>query len=123
MYNNNYIRVRNIMYKDLKNIWSEEFMKLLKLYESDLKIVRSREEVERRLYTFYGNIKGRRLYNFYLSLIIDGLDIVKARTSKNVYYTNIRNLKNAGVDFSQNLNIDLESNIVNFNPFCYEEVV
>lgn len=123
MYNNNYIRVRNIMYKDLKNIWSEEFMKLLKLYESDLKIVRSREEVERRLYTFYGNVKGRRLYNFYLSLIIDGLDIVKARTSKNVYYTNIRNLKSAGVDFSQNLNIDLESNIVNFNPFCYEEVI
>ena len=123
MYNNNYIRVRNIMYKDLKNIWSDEFMKLLKLYESDLKIVRSREEVESRLYTIYGNVKGRRLYNFYLSLIIDGLDIVKARTSKNVYYTNIRNLKNAGIDFSQKINIDFEDSIIDFNPFFYEEVV
>lgn len=111
------------MYKDLKNIWSDEFMKLLKLYESDLKVVRSREEVESRLYTVYGNIKGRRLYNFYLSLIVDGLDIVKSRTSKNVYYTNIRNLKNAGIDFSQNVNINLEDNIVDFNPFSYQEVV
>lgn len=83
-----------------------------------MKVVRKREEVESRLYTVFGNVKGRRLYNFYLSLIIDGLDIVKSRTSKNVYYTNIRNLKSACVDFSQNLDIDLESNIVDFNPFC-----
>lgn len=123
IYNNNYIRIRNIMYKDLKDIWSDEFMKLLKLYESDLKIVRSREEVEKRLYTLFGSIKGRRLYNFYLSLVIDGIDIVKLRTSKNVYYTNIRNLKCAGIDFSQKININIDDNIINFNPFSYEEVI
>ena len=123
IYNNNYIRIRNIMYKDLKDIWSDEFMKLLKLYESDLKIVRSREEVEKRLYTLFGSIKGRRLYNFYLSLVIDGIDIVKLRTSKNVYYTNIRNLKCAGIDFSQKIDINIDDNIINFNPFSYEEVI
>lgn len=123
LYNSKYIRVRNICYSELRKIWSDEFMKLLKLYESDLKVVRSREEVESRLYTLYGNIKGRRLYNFYLSLIIDGLDIVKSRISKNVFYTNIRDLKNAGVDFSQKLNIDFEDNFIDFNPFNYKEVV
>lgn len=123
IYNDKYIRIRNINYKDLKDIWSDEFMRLLKIYENDLKVVRSREEVEKRLYSLYGSVKGRRLYNFYLSLIIDGIDIVKVRTSKNVYYTNIRNLKSAGIDFSQKLNIDFDDNIIDFNPFFYDEVV
>lgn len=123
MYNKKYIRVVNVCYNDLKNVWSDEFMKLLKMYESDLKIVRGKEKVEQRLFEMYGNTKGLRLYNFYLSLIIDGIDIVKLKTSKNVYYTNIRDLKKASIDFSQKLNIDFEDNIVDFNPFDWKEVV
>lgn len=122
IYNKKYIRVRNVNYSDLKNVWSNEFMKLLKMYESELKLVRSKEEVEKRLITLYGNSKGSRLYNFYLSLIIDGSELVKSRTSHNWYYTNTRDLKKAGVDFSQMLDIDFD-NILDFNPFEWKEVV
>ena len=123
LYNNKYIRIRNVSYNELRKVWCDEFMKLLKLYDNELKKVRSREEVEKRLFSLYGNIKGRRLYNFFLSLIIDGIDIVKNRTSKNVYYTNIRELKKAGVDFSQKISVDFEDTIIDFNPFECKEVI
>ena len=97
-------------------------MKLLKMYESDLKIVKSKEEVENRLITFYGSRKGNRLYNFYLSLVLDGINLVKSRTSHNVFYTNIRDLKKVGVDFSQMLDINYDT-IVDFNPFECKEVM
>lgn len=122
IYNKKYVRVRNICYNDLKDIWREEFMKLLKMYESDLKIVKSKEEVENRLITFYGSRKGNRLYNFYLSLVLDGINLVKSRTSHNVFYTNIRDLKKVGVDFSQMLDINYDT-IVDFNPFECKEVM
>lgn len=122
IYNKRYIRVKDLCYNDLKNIWSEEFMKLLKFYESDLKIVRSKYEVEKRLNTMYGSKKGNRLYNFYLSLVVDGIDSVKARTSHNMYYTNVRELKKVGVDFSQMLDINFD-NVVDFNPFEWKEVL
>ena len=123
LYNKKYIRIRNINYNELKKVWCDEFMKLLKLYDNDLKKVRNREEVEKRLYDLYGNIKGRRLYNFYLSIIIDGLDLVKNRTSKNVYYKNIRELKIASIDFSQKIDLDFEEKFIDFNPFTWKEVV
>lgn len=122
MYDKKYIRVRNVSYSDLRKIWSEEFMKLLKMYESDLKIVRSKEEVEKRLNTLFDARKANRLYSFYLSLVVDGINLVKSRTSHNVYYTNVRDLKKAGVDFSQMLDINYES-VIDFNPFEYKEVV
>lgn len=118
-----YIRIRNLCYKDLKKVWCDEFMKLLKLYENDLKLVRNKENVENRLLNIYGKTKGRRLYNFYLSIVIDGLDIVKKRSSKNVYYTNIRELKKASIDFSQKLDIDFNDNTIDFNPFEWKEVI
>lgn len=122
MYDKKYIRVRNVSYSDLRKIWSEEFMKLLKMYESDLKIVRSKEEVEKRLNTLFDKRKANRLYSFYLSLVVDGINLVKSRTSHNVYYTNVRDLKKAGIDFSQMLDISYES-VIDFNPFEYKEVV
>ncbi len=122
LYDKKYIRVRNICYNELRNIWSDEFMKLLKMYDSDLKVVRSKEEVEKRLNTLFDTRKANRLYSFYLSLVVDGINLVKARTSHNVYYTNVRDLKKAGVDFSQMLDINYE-NIVDFNPFEFKEVI
>ena len=123
LFGKKYIRIRNLFYNDLKKVWCDEFMKLLKLYENDLKKVRSREDVENRLLNLYGKTKGRRLYNFYLSIVLDGLDIVKKRSSKNVYYTNIRELKKASIDFSQKLDVDFEENTINFNPFEWKEVI
>ena len=123
LYNKKYIRIRNINYNELKKVWCDEFMKLLKLYDSDLKIVRSKQDVEDRLFSLYVSQKARRLYNFYLSIVIDGFEIVKKRTSKNVFYKNIRDLKNASIDFSQKLNLDFENTIIDFNPFEYKEVI
>lgn len=123
IYNKKYIRIKNVNYEYLKRVWSEEFMKLLKFFESDLTIVRSKEDIERRLNTCYGNIRGRTLYNFYTSIMVDGLRIVKARTSHNVYYKNIRDLKSANVDLSQRYKLTLENDIIDFNPFEWKEVV
>ncbi len=44
MYNSNYIRIRNINYKELKKVWCEEFMKLLKLFDNDLTIISDKKK-------------------------------------------------------------------------------
>jgi len=123
VYKTKYIRVKNVNYKDLKSVWSEEFMKLLKLLESDLKIVRDKKEIEKRLYTMYSNVRARNLYNFYTSIMLDGMREVKARTSKTVYYKNIKDLKLANIDLSQKYKLTVENKIIDFNPFVWEEVV
>ena len=123
IYDNKYVRVRNVSYKDLKKIWCDEFMKLLKIFDNDLKKVRSKEKVEKRLNDVFGNLKGSRLYNFYLSIIIDGLDTVRKRTKKSVYYRNIADLKSANIDFSQKIDIDFDDCLIDFDPFSWKEVV
>jgi len=123
VYNTKYIRVKKVNYKDLKNVWSEEFMKLLKMLESDLKIVRDKKEIEKRLYSMYSKTRARNLYNFYTSIMVDGMREVKNRTSKTVYYKNIKDLKFANIDLSQKYKLTVENKIIDFNPFCWEEVV
>ena len=82
MYKSKYVRVRNISYEDLKEVWSEEFMKLLKFYENELTIIRDREKVKTRLCNIYGDTRGRNLYDFFCSLIVDGDLTVKNNMSK-----------------------------------------
>ncbi len=123
MYNSKFIRVRNIKYDELKKVWCSEFMKLLKLFESDLKIVSDKKAIEKRLYTLYKRQKASRLYNFYMSIMVDGLKDVKKRTSKSTYYDNISELKKSGIDFSQKYKVNLEKDTIEFNPFEYKEVV
>lgn len=123
LYNTKYIRVRNINYNELKQVWRDEFMKLLKYYDNELTIVREREQVKNRLYTFYGETKGKNLYDFYCSLIIDGLLVVKDNMSKPSYYRKIKLLKDVGIDFSQKLDIIDSNFFIDFNPFVFEEVV
>lgn len=122
-YNKNYVRIRNINYKELKEIWRNEFMKLLKMFDYDLKLISDKKEIEKRLYTLYKERKANLLYNFYLSIMVDGLRNVKSRTSKSTYYRNIADLKKAKIDFSQTYKIDLQKQIIEFNPFQYKEVV
>jgi len=122
IYNKKYIRVINVIYEDLKNIWSDEFMKLLKFYDNELTKVRDREKVKERLFGIYGETKGRNLYDFFCSLIIDGILIVKNNMSKPSYYRKIKYLKDVGVDFSQKLDIN-ENNFIDFNPFTFDEVI
>lgn len=123
LYNTNFIRIRNINYEELKKVWCEEFMRLLKLFNTDLKIISDKKQIEQRLYTMYAERKASILYNFYLSIMVDGLKEVRKRTKKSTYYRNINELKKANIDFSQTYKIDLKKDIIQFNPFEYKEVV
>lgn len=125
IYNKKYIRVDSIVYEELKKVWSDEFMKLLNFFESDLTIVRNKEDVERRIYTKYSNNenKARILYNFYSSIILDGIDTVKNRTPSRTYYRNIKLLKELNIDLSQRYTIKVERDVVDFNPFEWKEVI
>ena len=117
-----HICVKDLKYSDFEQVWSDEFMKLLGMLESDLKIVRGKEEVKKRLLTIYGNSKGMRLFNFYCSIQLNGIDFVKKDTAKPTYYRYIKELKEANVDYSQVYQIQ-ETQHFWFNPFEYEEVV
>lgn len=129
-YNKKYVRILNTRYTDFKEIWSEEFMKLLKMFDDDLTKVKNKKEVQRRLMIIYPDKnngcmskKASILYNFYLSIMVDGLRNVKERTKKSTFYRNIKELKNANIDFSQNMDLDFNEILFKFNPFEWEEVV
>lgn len=122
LYNKKYIRIKYVDYNYLKKIWSEEFMKLLKLLKKDLEIVKDKKSVENRLFTIYSPVKARNLYNFYTSIIVDGDTEVKKRTSKSSYCRNIKFLKDANIDFSQKYKLTVENDIIEFNPFEWKEV-
>lgn len=123
-YNKKYIRVDRIYYEELMKIWSEEFMRLLKLCDNDLEPITDKDLIEARLFRIYGSKRGRTLYNFYLQVLIDGFKNVKNRMSDSFYYRNIRDLKNANIDISQTQRVVFEENeFISFNPFTYEMVV
>lgn len=124
IYDKKYIRIKNVRYDFIKNVWRDEFMKMLNFFESDLKIVKNKVDIENRLLFLYGNIKGRNLYNFYCSLMLDGVDNVKSNTSKSTFCRKINDLKSAGIDCSQKFEINLkQDNIIDFNPFEWKEVI
>lgn len=120
--NKKHIKIIDVNYEDLKNIWSEEFMKLLQFVKNDLEIVRGREEVYKRLNEVYKNSKANQLYNFYCAIQLNGIKDIKNNMSSSTYYRNIKELKIAKVDFSQSYKIE-EKKIFYFNPFEYKEVV
>ena len=125
IYNKKYIRVKNVIYKDLRDVWSDEFMKLLSFFESDLTVVRTKEDIERRIYTKYANNekKARLLYNFYLSIMVDGIRAVKEKTPKVTFYRNKKLLQELNIDLSQKYKLTVESCTIDFNPFEWKEVV
>lgn len=120
--NEKHIKVTNINYEELKKVWCEEFMKVLQFIKNDLEIVRGREEVHKRLNEIYKSSKANQLYNFYCAIQLNGLKDIKNNTSSSTYYRNIKELKQAKIDFSQSYKIE-ENNIFYFNPFEYAEVV
>ena len=122
-YKKKYIRVKEINYRELEKIWRDEFMKMIRLFEKDMEVVRKKQDVERRLKTFYKEKNANILYNFYLSIMVDGLENVKSRTKKSTYYDNIKSLKDANIDFSQSTNINFDEHFIDFDPFSYPEVI
>ena len=123
IYNKKYIRVRNVDYKDLRKVWSDEFMKILNMFESDLTIVKNKEDIKRRIYTCYKERKANILYNFYCSIMLDGIREVKKSISNRTYYRYIKDLKSINVDLSQKYKLTIDNDIVDFNPFEWKEVI
>ena len=89
----------------------------------DLKIVRKKEDVRERLNSLYKPVRAKNLFNFYLLILIQGLQNIKKDTNRSMYYKNISDLKKAGVDFSQKFDVDMTDNTINFNPFESKEIL
>ena len=129
IYGKKHIRVESVIYEDLKKVWCNEFMKLLKFEKNDknMKKLTNKEEVKRILYSKYKKCKANRLYNFFISIISVGYDEIKNNTDDSTFYRNVKNLKELGVDFTQSsfedvLKVDF-NNVIDFNPFIMKEVV
>lgn len=127
IYNKKFIRLTDVKYSDLENVWSEEFMKILKFDSKNLKRVRTKEEVRDRLSEKYKSAKALRLYQFFITILNDGYDTVKDEVSSSSFYRNITDLKSAGIDFSQSNFSDISTvnfdNIIDFDPFLWKEVL
>lgn len=123
VYNKKYIRVKNVDYNFLRDIWKEEFMKLLNFFESELTIVRDKDDIKRRLYTCYNTRKANVLYTFYSSIILDGIAEVKKTVPKPTFYRNIKALKEVNIDLSQKYTLKAERDTIDFNPFEWKEVL
>lgn len=119
LFNEKHIRIINVKYENLRKVWSDEFMKILNLIENDLEIVRGMEAVKERLLKIYKKGKAMRLYNFYCAIQLEGLVDVKKNFSSSRYYDNIKDLKDARIDFSQMYKVE---QIYYFNPFESVEV-
>ena len=113
-----FIRVSNLDYKELENIWCKEFMKMLKFDLSEVKKVKEKDDVLNRLKFYYKERLACVLYNFYLSIKVDGYDNVKEYTNEATFYRKISQLKKAGIDFSGTYQIFDENSIIDFDPFC-----
>lgn len=98
-----YVSCSSVKYEDLYKVWSDEFMRLLKIVDSSFTKVWKKEEVKERLFETYGSKKGMMLYTFYTALLIDGYDSVKKATSSSRFYAKISDLKKAGIDFSRGI--------------------
>lgn len=122
LYNDKHIKIVNVKYEDLKKVWCEEFMKILQFIKNDLDIVRGRQAVYERLNQLYKPYRANQLYYFYCSIQLNGLKDIKMNTSSSTYYRNIKDLKQAKIDFSQSYKIE-EMEMFSFNPFEYKEVV
>lgn len=123
LYNNyKHIRIIDVKYEDLKDVWSNEFMKILNFIKNDLEIVRGREDVLQRLNDIYKPARANLLYNFYCAIQLSGLLDIKSNMSSTTYYRNIKALKEAKIDFTQSYKVE-ENRIYYFNPFEEKEVV
>lgn len=110
-------------YNKLMEVWSDEFMKLLKLGEQDLNIITDRADVYQALINNYTQAKATVLYNFYLIVTCEGLQSAKNKYTKPTYYRNLKALKELNIDLTQKVDLDLVDNRIDFNPFNYEEVI
>ena len=123
--------IENIKLEVLEDFVRCEFMKLFKINDKNLCIVRNQIDVKNLLYSRHSECKARRLFGFYLTCINDGINNVKEQFSSSSFYRNISELKEAGIDFTQQAFVveekQVEEKFIDFIPFMsdckYMEVV
>lgn len=125
---NKSIRLYRISYEELEKIWSDEFVKVLKFPENVEKqrILSKREDVKEKLLSSCKPGKAMRLYNFFLSLKIEGFDKAKEMFSHTVFYRNISELKDLGISWTSTEFDVIEKekdNVYFINPFELKEVI
>lgn len=88
------------------NLWYKTFKPILLVLESDFMLDMSNENVENLLRSVYFSVKKNgdisyvkadRLLNFYLSLKAFGFDHVKSKTTKSIFYADVKKLVDAGI--------------------------
>jgi len=122
LYSNSHVRIDKVRYKDLKEIWKLEFQKFFKLIENDFSIIQKKEDTQNRLNELYPPIRAKNLYNFYVLILVEGIQEIKKRTNKSTYYQNLSDLKKANIDISQKFDVNMIDNRIKFNPFESEEI-
>ena len=97
-------------------------MKLLKCCEKEMLKLNEKEKIYKLINERFKKRKARTLYNFYLSVLVDGLEKVKETMASSTYYDNLSDLKKLNIDFSQTYNVEFTNKYIDFNPFTFEEV-
>ena len=124
-------RVEDIDIKVLDEFVVGEFMKLFKINNNSISLVRNQNDVKNLLYSKFSECKARRLFGFYLTCINDGINNVKEQFSSSSFYRNISELKEAGIDFTQQAFVvedrKVDQKFIDFVPFVsdckYREVM
>ncbi|MDR2508396.1 MAG: phage/plasmid replication protein, II/X family [Candidatus Accumulibacter sp.] len=95
-----YPKVLEITDDYLINLFSDQMYKLLKEGRSEMRIVRTYDEVQARLGDIYGNQMANLLFAFWLKLAVRGEDIVRRDYSKSRFYSNRKRLVDAGISWN-----------------------
>ena len=74
-------------------------MKLLKICENEVIKLNENDKILYLLKSNYTPVKARNLYNFYLSILLVVLILLKDNMSSSSYYRNLAELKNLNIDF------------------------
>lgn len=115
------IKVIDVKYEDLLKVWEMEFKMLYKFSKDN--VISDKIKINNRLISMYGCTKGNRLYSFYLQLVCDGERKTKQnfdiKNSIRTFYRNLKDIKDAGIDYSQQYKIQKlsENELIDFNPF------
>lgn len=108
------------------DLFDVELEKVLKETQSDLKVVRSSQDVKSRLQSFYSSNLANILIGFWYQLTIFGEKEVKNSVPKSTFYRQKKQLTDAGVTWlGTDLDIKKNFNVLDFVPNrknCYSEI-
>jgi II/X family phage/plasmid replication protein len=111
--------IMNIDDKKLQTIYDVEVNRLLKEGKSDMNIVRTTDNVKRRLFNMYTLKQASLLMGFWFMLTIQGEEVIKKQYKQSTYYRNTKLLRDAGISF---LNTDVQLKEESKVPYDFSPV-